>query len=225
MSEKDKVIHFEELPDNLKHTIKMVVEWHSILVYEIKKGMYGMMIITTDIYKDKLVESKNSINNFHIPDYVKALIDTQFKGTRCLYCDKGCFAYPPFFELEILTLCPFHWGYGFSIEIHSDDYGFLDGKKAKILPAHVHVLDENGLRIGMIDITGSCPKKVSDVKEFWPPCNKDTIVPMKITPLTKHRKNIVKWANKETSVSNDDLFRNEWEWAQEMWNSEIKHRR
>jgi hypothetical protein len=179
--------------------------------------MYGFTIIESDVNRGTYVKSKHNFNRCTIPKHVQKIINTKFSDIKCLYFQKGCFSEPPYFGLEISTLCSVHQGYGFSIEMHSTDYGFVSGKESKIAPAYVHVLDENGLRIGMLNITGPCPKKISDIKEFRPPDEKQT-------PLNKNRKNIIKWANTKIELNGVNGVYEEkyWYWVQLLWGSE-KH--
>jgi hypothetical protein len=205
-------LKFEDFPFNFQQAIDRMVKWNSILVYEISKDVYGFTIIECDLRHDTKVESKQRFNRDTIPVHVQAIIDTQFTGVKCLYFPKGCFALPPYFGTEILTLCHLNQGYGFSIEMHSTDYGFIDGEKSKIAPACVHLFDENRVYTGILNITGPCPQKVSDIKEFRPRHEKQT-------PLTKHRKNIVKWANSELELKGVDGPYQEkyWHWAKLLW--------
>jgi hypothetical protein len=212
---KDKdIIDFRELPRNVLHALELAVEWHGVLLYEIKKGMYGFTVLESDMYIPPdfsgFIESKYIVRDYYIPIHIQNIIDTQFKGIRCMYFPKGFLEIGPM-ELDSDKVCPFHRGYGFSIEVHSHDYGFLD---SDIAPAHAHVLDREGFEIGMISITGPCPKKVSDIKEFRPPQDifgYPKIV--KVTPLMKHRKNIIKWAN-SCILSGGQT---EWEKTKKFW--------
>jgi hypothetical protein len=207
-----RYVKFEEFPSYLQHTIETIVEWHDVLVYEIDKDMYGFMIIEPNLHNDMPIKSKQCFNSDTLPKQVQSIIDAKFSETKCLYFNKGCFGVPPYLGLEILTLCRIYQGYGFSIEMHSTDYGFVDGKNSRIAPAHVHVLDETGKRLGMLNITGPCPKKISDIKEFRPISDKET-------PLTKHRKNIVKWANSKIELNgvNGPYEEEYWYWIKILW--------
>jgi hypothetical protein len=184
-------VEFEELPKRIQHALEVLVEWHSVLVYEIEKCIYGFYVLDEYIHEN-----------------ISNIIDSKFKGKRCKYFLKGTLPMGSL-QIEILDLCKFKEGYGFSIELHDNDYGFLDKEDA---PAFVHVLDGDELEIGLLNITGPCPKKVSDIKEFRPPHEFASPLPMRHTPLMKHRKNLIKWAN----LSHID--QNRWEWAQEAWN-------
>jgi hypothetical protein len=216
------VIYFEELPKNIRHALEILVEWHSILVYEIRKGIYGFMVL--DMYMprfsnfDGIIESKYESIGHYIQIPIQKIIDTQFKGMRCGYFPKGVLELTSM-RLSAAIVCDIHNGLGFSIEIHSNDYGFLKGGKSKTAPAYAHVLDEDDLEIGLLNISGPCPKLVGNIREFRPPY--DFIDPKLIgkTPLMKHRRNIIKWAN-----SNDDEG-NQWERAQEMWDLEHQYKR
>jgi hypothetical protein len=114
--------------------------------------------------------------------------------------------------IETPCVCFFNEGYGFSIDIHSNDYGFIDNDMA---PAFAYVLDENELEIGLLNITGSCPKKISDIKEFRPPHLPGDPDPMKKTPLMKHRRNLIKWANSVIGEGEEKIKR--WDWVQSVW--------
>jgi hypothetical protein len=217
---KDKTfISFEELPLRTQHALEVLMEWHSVLVYEIKKGMYGFYVL--DEYMPfgpdftGLVENEYVCSGHFIQKTILNIIKTRFKGIRCRYFPKG---YMPEGKLrvEIYQACLLSYGFGFSIEVHTNDYGFLDEERGKIAPAYAHVLDDNELEIGLLNITGPCPKKISDIKEFRPPHGFGDDEPMKITPLMKHRKNIVKWANNIRVVTN----KSNWNWIQEVaWES------
>jgi hypothetical protein len=87
---KDKdIIHIEELPKNMRHALETLVEWHSVLVYEIKKGMYGFYVL--DKYMPSgsdftgLIESKYVNMHDYIQKSVQRIIDTKFEGIRCRY--------------------------------------------------------------------------------------------------------------------------------------------
>jgi hypothetical protein len=210
MSNREKEIEFEELPRILKHALEILVEWHDVIVYEINKGMYGFYILDkrlpyyppepTKASLQKTSEEYNSILD---------LLNTKFKDMRCKYFYKGEL-HSVSMKIEITDLCYLEQGYGFSIETHNNDHGFLYGKESESTPAYVHVLDEDELEIGLLSITGPCPKKISDIKEFRPFNLLDYKVP-KTTPLMKHRRNLIKWANQQGE------FFNKWEWAQEIW--------
>jgi hypothetical protein len=215
MKKNKNYIYFEELPKRLQHALEILVEWHSVLVYEIRKGMYGFYIL--DKYMPigadftDLIESEYVNAHHFIQKSILEVIETKFKGIRCRYFPKGYFD-SEMSEIEIFRLCEFKDGLGFSIELHSNDYGFLNEEKARIAPAYAHVLDENGLEIGLLNISGPCPKKISDIKEFRPPHIPGKVFVMKKTPLLKHRKNIVKWAN--ILVPNG---KTNWDEAQNTW--------
>jgi hypothetical protein len=178
--------------------------------------MYGFYIL--DKYMPTgsdftgLIESEYVNVHHFIQKSVLNIIETKFSGIRCRYFPKGYLPTPiGALGVEIYRACSLSDGLGFSIELHVNDYGFLDIEKAKIAPAFVHVLDEDELEIGLLNITGPCPKKVSDIKEFRPPHLPGDSEPMKKTPLMKHRKNLVRWANcyyLETRC---------WEWTQDLW--------
>jgi hypothetical protein len=194
MKKKNKnIIEYEELPRNIQHALEILVEWHGVLVYETEKNTYAFTIIEVDMYdhESKFVESEYVNAHHYIHISVLDIINTKFKGIRCRYFPKG-FLSDGAMQLESITVCSLHRGYGFSIEVHSADYGFMDND---IAPAYAHVLDPEGLEIGLLNIAGPCPKKISDVKEFRPPYDVADGIPMKVTPLMKHRRNIVKWAN------------------------------
>jgi hypothetical protein len=216
MRKNRQFIDFEELPKRVQHALEIEVEWHSVLVYEIRKGMYGFYIL--DKYMPTfadftgLIKSEYAYNNEgFIQKSVQKVIDTTFSGMRCRYFPKGCLSSTSL-EIEILDLCLFKFGLGFSIELHCNDYGFIDGEKSKAAPAYVHVLDEDELEIGLLNITGPCPKKISDITEFRPPVIFKKGRRIKVTPLMKHRKNLIRWANNNFM---DGLTR--WGFAQEMW--------
>jgi hypothetical protein len=210
------VIEFEELSKSLQHALEIEVEWHSVLVYEIKKSMYGLYILdeympggsdfTGLIDSDYVHENDNFIQ-----ESVQKIIESKFKGTRCKYFPKGCLS------LESLRINPVNIythensEFPFSIEIHSNDYGFLDEERAQIAPAYAHVLDKDILEVGLFSITGPCPHKIADIKEFRPPHKFGESEPIKITPLKKYMKYLVRWAN--------SLRQNQkcWEWAQQVW--------
>jgi hypothetical protein len=220
MKKNKRLIEFEELPKRLQHALEIEVEWHSVLVYEIEKSMYGFYILDAymPIFSDftGLIESEYAHeHDGFIQESVQKIIDTKFKGVRCKYFPKGCLSSASL-KIEILDLCLFKFGLGFSIELHDNDYGFLDEEKAKVAPAYVHVLDENELEIGLLNITGPCPKKITDIKEFRPPIIWKGTRRIKKTPLMKHRRNLVKWANNCFEGGNT-----RWGRAQEMW--EIMH--
>jgi hypothetical protein len=187
---KNKNIEFKGLPIKLQHALEILVEWHSVLVYEIKRGKYGFYIL----------------NKYELNALPK-LINTNFEGKRYKCFLKGTLPLGSL-QIEVITLCKFEEGFGFSIEIHDSDYGFLNKNDA---PAYVHVLDENELEIGLLNITGPCPKRISEIKEFRPPHEIGDPNPMKKTSLMKYRKNLVKWANAI------HIEGNHWEWAQESW--------
>jgi hypothetical protein len=224
MNEDNNFIYFEELPKKLQHALEILVEWHSVLVYEIKKGMYGFYIL--DEYMPvgadftNLVESEYVSSGHFIQKSVLRIINTKFKNIRCRYFPKG-YINPPIGTLgiEIYRLCSLSDGMGFSIELHVNDYGFLDEEKSTIAPAYVHVLDEDELEIGLLNITGLCPKKISDIKEFRPPHLIGNSKAIKKTPLMKHRKNLVKWGNYHHKNQRC------WEWAQYLWESSRKDSR
>jgi hypothetical protein len=210
---KDNIfISFEELPRNIQHALEVLMEWHSVLVYEIKEGMYGFYIL--DEYMPfgpdftGLVESEYVISGHFIQETILNIIKTKFKGTRCRYFPKGYMSEGEL-RIEIYTACLLSYGFGFSIEVHNNDYGFLDEEKGKIAPAYAHVLDKDELEIGLLNITGPCPRKVSDIKEFRPPLDK----PIRKTPLMMHRKDIVKWANRIRIATN----KTNWDWIQWAW--------
>jgi hypothetical protein len=212
---RSRFIEFDELPKNIQHALEILVEWHSVLVYEIRKNEYGFYIL--DKYMpnganfDGLVESDYVCRSYFIQKTVLKIINTKFKDVRCRYFPKGYLSIGSL-GIEIPRVCYFSEGYGFSIEIHSNDYGFIENN---IVPAYAHVMDENEFEIGLLDISGPCPKKVSDIKEFRPPHLPGDPDPMKITPLTIHRKNLVKWAN---SFIGEDKFRTgRWEWTKNIW--------
>jgi hypothetical protein len=204
-----EVIYFEELPKNVQHALEILVEWHSVLIYEIKKGMYGFTIV--DMYMprfsdfDGLIESKYESIGHYIQIPIQKIIDKQFKGIRCGYFPKGVLESVSM-QLGATIVCDIRNGLGFMIEIHSNDYGFLEGKEAEIAPAYAHVLDENELEIGLLNISGPCPNRVSDIKEF---CQLQKHNNSKSNTLMKHRKNIIKWAKKF------------WKQTQEIW--ELEH--
>jgi hypothetical protein len=189
---KDKrLIDFEKLPKRVQHAFETLVEWHNVIIYEFEKGMYGFHLF--DGYDE---------------EYVEKMANTKFKGMRYNYYFRGALLKGPQ-RIEVIILCSLKRGYGFSIEAHSNDYGFLNNDAA---PAHVHVLGEDELEIGMLNISGPCPKRAADIKEFRPPCEYGCAAPLKKTPLMAHRKNLVKWAN---FVGSEHY--NDWEWAQEVW--------
>jgi hypothetical protein len=221
-----KLICFEELPKRLQHALEILVEWHSVLVYEIKKGMYGFYVL--DEYMPNganftgLIESDYVCRSHFIQESVLKVINTKFKGIRCRYFPKGYLSMESL-RIEVPSLCFYSQGYGFSIELHSNDYGFLDDENAVIAPAYVHVLDEDELEIGLLNITGPCPERVSDIREFRPPHLPGDPDPMKFTPLMKHRKNLVKWANSFTGEG--DFRIKTWDWIKHMWISVHKDSR
>jgi hypothetical protein len=211
---KSKFIEFEELPKNIQHALEVLVEWHSVLVYEMRKGEYGFYVL--DEYMPNganftgLVESDYVCRSYFIQKTVLKVINTKFKDVRCRYFPKGYLSMESL-RIETPPICFFNEGYGFSIEIHSNDYGFLD---SNIAPAYAHVLDKDEFEIGLLDITGHCPKRVADIKEFRPPHLPGDPDPMKITPLRTHRKNLVKWAN---SFTGSEIRQQRWEWVQHVW--------
>jgi hypothetical protein len=216
MKTDKRLIAFEELPKRLQHALEIEVEWHSVLVYEIKKGMYGFYILDEHMptFSDftGLIRSEYAHDNDgFIQKTVQKIIDTKFKEMRCKYFPKGCLPNASL-EIEILSLCLFKFGLGFSIELHDNDYGFLDEERANVAPAYVHVLDKDELEIGLLNITGPCPKKITDIKEFRPPIIWKGSKRVKTTPLMRHRTNIIKWANNKII---DGPTR--WESAQEWW--------
>jgi hypothetical protein len=164
-----EVIYFEDLPQNIQHSLEILVEWHSVLVYEIKKGVYGFTVL--DMYMptfsnfDGIIESKYESIEHHIQKPIQKIIDTQFKGMRCAYFPKGILGSRSM-RLSSVVVCDIHNNFSFSIEIHSNDYGFLNGAEAKIAPAYAHVLDENELETGLLNITGGCPKKFLILKSL-----------------------------------------------------------
>jgi hypothetical protein len=222
MAKNKRLIKFKELPRRLQHALEVLVEWHSVLVYEIGKSVYGFYVL--DEYMpnganfEGLVESEYVCRSHFIQKTVLHVINTKFKNTRCRYFPKGYLS-SGMLAIEVPCLCFLNEGYGFSIELHSNDYGFLD---SDIAPAYVHVLDEEELEIGLLNITGPSPKRVSDIKEFRPPHLFGDPDPMKRTPLMKHRKNLVKWAN---SFIDDELRINRWVWVQNNWESTHRTRR
>jgi hypothetical protein len=218
-------IHFKELPRRLQHALQIEVEWHSVLVYEIEKGMYGFYIL--DEYMPGgsdftgLIDSEYSYgNDGFIQETIQNVIDTKFKGIRCRYFPKGCLSLSSL-QISIAITCPIKLGYGFSIEVHSNDYGFLEEEKAKIAPAYAHVLDVDELEIGLLNITGPCPKRVADINEFRPPHLFGDSDPINITPLMKYRRNLVKWAN---SLRQDENY-NYWFWSRYIWKMAHENKR
>jgi hypothetical protein len=177
------VIYFEELPRNIQHALEILVEWHSVLVYKQPNGRYAFTVL--DVYMPHgsdftgLVKSKYVNEHFYIQKSIQKIIDTEYKGIKCAYFPKGNLDYEGKLSLSYMPVCEFQAGYGFSIEIHSNDYGFLVGEESRIVPAHAHVLDKDGLEIGLLNITGDCPRKVSDIKEFRPPYKEGNIKPIK----------------------------------------------
>jgi hypothetical protein len=153
-----------------------------------------------------IIESKYESIEHYIQKPIQEIIDTQFKGIRCAYFPKGILGSKSL-QLSSVVVCDIHNNLGFSIEIHSNDYGFLDGEGAKIAPAYAHVLDEDEMEIGLLNITGECPRKISDIKE----CRTLHVTPSQKTPLMKCRRNIIKWAN--SLVEN----KSRWESSQELW--------
>jgi hypothetical protein len=223
MREDEILIEFEELPKRLQHALEVEVEWHSVLVYEIEKGIYGFYIM--DEYMPSgsnlagLIRSEYSHgNDGFIQESIQKIIDTKFKKIRCKYFPKGCLSTESL-QVSIVRVCEFRDEFNFSIEIHSSDYGFLDGIESKSAPAYAYVLDKEELEIGLLNITGSCPKKVSDVKEFRPPHKFGYSTSLKVTPLMKHRKNLIKWAN---SLRNEET---NWKWTQYVWRMGHKYTR
>jgi hypothetical protein len=214
----ENIIYFEELPRNIQHALEILVEWHSVLVYQQSNGRYGFTIL--DVYMPNgsdftdLIESKYVNAHHYIQKSIQKIIDTEYNGVRCAYFPKGNLSSNSHLLLGYMISCDIHAGYGFSIEVHSNDYGFLDEERSKIAPAHAHVLDKDGLEIGLLNICGPCPKKISDVKEFRPPHEFGDPEPMKKTHLLKHRKNIVKWAN---VLIHDQIPSNLWELTQQNW--------
>jgi hypothetical protein len=208
-----KEIEFEELPKRLQHALEILLEWHRVIVYEIEKDTYGFYILNKELPYDSSESSKkypkNISNNPFGCDSVSDLLNIKFKDMRCKYFYKGEL-HSRSMKIEIIDLCYFKQGYGFSIELHSNNYGFLYGEESKIIPAYVHVLAEDESIIGLLNITGSCPKKVSDIKEIRQ-FDKMSNSTKKATPLMKHRKNIIKWANQP-----GELY-NKWEWTQQIW--------
>jgi hypothetical protein len=214
---KDKIlISIDELPKRLRHALEVLVEWHSVLVYEMEKGKYGFYII--DKYMPNfsdftgLVESEYVNDHHFIQKSVLKIIETKFQGIRCRYFPKGGLPHESM-QIEMVELCKFKSGLGFSIEIHSNDYGFLTGEEAKFAPAYAHVLDKDELEIGLWNITGPCPKKISDIKEFRPPYEDGYLTPLKRTPLMEHRQNLVKWDNSPRLEEET-----QWESTQYLWN-------
>jgi hypothetical protein len=203
------VIYFEELPINIQHALEILVEWHSVLVYQQKNGRYGFTVI--DEYMPNfsnfngLIESKFVNANNYIQKSIQEIIDNEYKGIRCSYFPKGNLESVSM-EISVPIICDLHLGFGFSIELHSPDYGFLDVEKSKIAPAYAHVLDKDELEIGLLNITGPCPKDVSDIREFNPRNIKENIT------FNNCKKNILIWAN-----SKPLNYDNRWEWSQEMW--------
>jgi hypothetical protein len=216
---ENHLIQFEELPVRTQHALEILVEWHSVLVYEMRKGEYGFYVL--DAYMPNgsnfkgLVESEYVCRSYFIQETVLKVINTKFKDVRCRYFPKGYLSMESL-RIETPPICFFNEGYGFSIEIHSNDYGFLDND---IAPAYAHVLDENELEIGLLNITGPCPKRVTDIKEFRPPHLLGDPDPIKKTPLSFHRKNLVRWAN---SFTGSEIRQQRWEWVQHVW--ETSHR-
>jgi hypothetical protein len=150
-------IRFEELPKRQQRALELLVEWHRVIVYEIEKKVYGFYVL--DKYLPWKSESGESVQN---------VLKTRFKDIRCGYFPKGGL-FLEGSQIDVVDLCLLKQGYGFSIEFHSNDYGFLYGEKTKWAPAHLHVLDEDEAEIGLLNITGPCPIKISDIKEFKPP--------------------------------------------------------
>jgi hypothetical protein len=217
MAKDSSVIYFEELPRNLQHALEVLMEWHSVLVYEIEQDIYGFYILDehmpgglkmTGLIDSKYVHS----NDGFIQESVQNIIDTKFKRKRCKYFPKGCLSIE---SMRISPVLIYRSGprqtHLFSIEVHSNDYGFIDSERSKIAPAFAHVLDKDNIEIGLLDITGPCPNNISDIKEFRSPHEFGELKPMKITPLAKYKKELVKWAN---SLRQDQKY---WEWAQEVW--------
>jgi hypothetical protein len=199
---------FEELPKKQQHALELLVEWNGVIVYEIDKKVFGFYVLDKHLpWKSEFIES------------VQDILRNRFSNTRYAYFPKGGL-YLKGSQIEIIEFCSLSQGYGFSIELHSNDYGFLYGERAKWAPAHLHVLDENKEEIGLLAIAGPCPKKISDIKEYKPPFIFDDKGKKMKTPLMSYRKNLVEWANKKGCLYS------RWEWAQETWFSihgEKKH--
>jgi hypothetical protein len=211
-----EVIYFEELPKNIQHALEVLVEWHSVLVYQQPNGRYGFTIL--DKYMPTfsdftgLIESKYVNANHFIQESIQKIIDTEYEGARCAYFPKGNLESESM-QISVPIVCNARSEYGFSIEIHSTSYGFLDNEKAEIAPAYAHVLDEEELPIGLLNISGPCPQKVADVKEFKFIHEFEKPKSLRNTPLMKHRRNIVKWANHSAKGSEY----NNWQFAKEIW--------
>jgi hypothetical protein len=188
--------------------------------------MYGFYVL--DEYMPNganftgLVESEYVCRSHFIQKSILRIIKTKFKNTRCRYFPKGYLSLESL-RIETIRLCFFNEGYGFSVDLHSNDYGFLDEERSTVAPAYVHVLDNDELEIGLLNIAGPCPKKVSDIKEFRPPHLFGDPDPMKVTPLMKHRRNLIKWANSFTGEGN--LKMKMWDWVKHMWTSSHKDSR
>lgn len=95
---------------------------------------------------------------------------------------------------EMSTVCPKRLGYGFILQIYSDDHE----------PAHMHMLDLNGNEITRILLSDKIPTKIIDIVEYPkdPKINND------------QKRLILKWAKGKSKTNTNNWIR-----SIDIWNT------